>query len=175
MTPIGPEEATMQHAQHAQQPRHERQLKDDTHHKDEHQEGVHVAVKGNLIGNQGAHVIVGKEAQRDRKDHIVAHEYAQEEHQAAHQKGRLDAPLLIRVQRRGDKGPQLIQEEGEGQYQRKPERRGHVDKELRGELDVNELDFKAAGSELWQPGNRGRHPLKQAVKHKVTMTRCQDH
>ena len=120
----------MQHAQRAQQPRHERQLKNNPHHKNQHQEGIHVAVKRYLVGNHLAHMIVGKESQGHGKHDEVAHCHTDKEHQATDEKRQLDASLLIGIKRWRDKSPQLIQYKRERQHQRQPERCGHVDKEL---------------------------------------------
>ena len=59
MAAVSPEETTVQYTQYTQQPSQQRQFKDNAHDKNEHQEGVHVAVERNLVGDQLAHMVVG--------------------------------------------------------------------------------------------------------------------
>ena len=171
---IGAEETAVQHAQRAQQPGQQGQLEDDAHDEDEHQEGVHVAVERDLVGDHHAHVVVSQEPQRDRENDKITHGHADKEHDAAHEKGRLDTSLLTRIECRCDKGPQEIQHNGERQDQREPERRRHVYEKLGGKLDVDELDMESLGRELGQPRHGAGHALKEAVEHKVAATGRQD-
>ena len=170
MAAVATQGVAVQNAHCAESESHQWQLKHNAHHQEHTHESVHIGVERDLVGNHRAHLIVGEEAERHGEHYEVAHSHAEEEHQRAEDESHTHSASLVVVESRADKGPQQIDKHRESEYQCQPERGGHVNEELRSQLNVDELHRKAFGGELRQSGELCGQPFKKAVESEVAAT-----
>ncbi len=145
MAAVTAEEGTREETGLADEPCHQRKLEHYAHDKDKHEEVVHIRIKRNLIWNQGAQLVIGKEAKCERENYEIARGDSEKKHHVAENECSAHPALLLLVKSRSDEAPEQIDTEGESQHYGKPERRGHVDEKLRCKPDVYQFDIMTAG------------------------------
>ena len=83
--------------------------------------------------------------------------------------------LLVFVECRADKLPQDVYHNWERQHQCQPERRGHVNVELRRQLNVDEVDVEIGRRQVIQAGEELRKAVEPLVEHETAVARGENH
>ena len=174
------EERTFQQTDLRQQPRNQRHFKNDSHHKDQHQEIIHIRIQRDLFRYIDTQLISCQKAQRHREYHKISDSTSDKEHDCSQKKYPFDIFLLILIQSRTNELPDFPHQIRESKHKCQPERGGHVSKELRCQSDIKHIHMKIIITEIRQnikPRTDIDQPLVQiaqpSVKDKIGITGCQ--
>lgn len=156
-------------------PAEKRQLKHQPHDEVEREEVVHVGVERDLVGHHFAHLILGQEPQGEGEYQKVTDSDADEKHDVPCQKGPPGVTLFAGIEPRADETPQLVDDIGESHQQGQPHGGTHVDKELGGQLYVDEFHLELVVAEIGENSHVLVKGTQPAVQHEIGVAGSQNH
>lgn len=175
MPPVGLEKLPGNEPHVREYPAEERQLKYQSHDEIECEEVVHVGVERDLVGNHFAHLVLGQESQGEGEYQKVSDGDTDEKHDVSRQKGPSGVALLAGVESRADEAPQLVDDIGESYQQGQPHGGTHVDKELGGQLYVDEFHLELVVAEIGENGHVLVKGTQPAIQHEIGVAGSQNH
>lgn len=139
---------------------HRRELEQQAHQEDHGRENGDIGVQREGVDHRGADLIVVEKDQQHRHDDKIADGDPEIEQPAAKGEGLPEHGFFGLIQRRHDKTPDLVADQGESGDQR--DEKGHLDvgEELGGDVDVDEVDADV--------------DVQQAVEPEIGPGRAQD-
>ena len=167
MFPVFPEECLCHEAQFRKQPCQQRQLEDDAHYENEHQEITHVGSQRDLVRDKRAQLILGQKPEREGEDQEVTDRTSEEEHECPECECHPDALLFVVEQGRLYEPPYFERQVGEYQHQCKPERGADVRQELRGNVDVDEFYREVVVAEIGEQRIAASQFRQPSVKREI--------
>ncbi len=173
MASIFTQEGFMHHSQEREQPGHQWQFESQSHAKHQHHEIVDVRIKGNLIFDSRTQFIGRKKTQRERINHEIAQQYAEEKHHRTDTKGFLHTVTLVRIERRTDKSPDFKENIRRSRHHRHQKSGGHVHKERGGQIDIDKFDMKFLRKEFIVKVKDLAYVTQQVIEDEIVVTGCQ--
>ena len=175
MTPVGLEKLPGDKPHVREKPTEKRQFKHQSHDKVEGEKVVHVGVERDLVGNQFAHLILGQKPQGEGEYQEVTDGDADEKHDVPRYESPSGVALFAGIESRADEAPQLVDDIGEGHQQGQPHGGAHVDKELGGQLYVDEFHLELVVAEIGENGHVSVKSAQPAVQHEIGVAGSQYH
>ena len=130
VTAVTGQQRRSHHAHPAQDKGYNGQLENKAHGKGQGRERRDVAVERYHAVHAAGHAIGAEEAERDWKQHVVAHKYAAKEKGVDYRQRTQGMATLSGVKRRGNEAEQLVQDVGRSAKQSEPDRRRDMCHEL---------------------------------------------
>ena len=172
MTAVFLQEFPVQDAEPGQKPGKERQLEDHPHHEYHSQEIVHIGIKGNLVDNGLADLILCKESERERENQRVPYGASDEKHERAEEESATHGLLFRAVECGTDEFPYFIDNIREEKHQGNPERGGNMGHELRCDIDIDDVSMEAVIGEVREERHglphRGKPPVYEEIRGRGT-------